>query len=127
MICDVSCRKYSGDIGTSSVSLEPAVHLNIAVFHIELSGEYVGIGFVAYRDENAGNINFLRAGILRAFQSKTSNAGFFSQNFIQGMIPNDFYIAVGCLGEQFILKNLFRFKLVATMNQCDLTSNIGKV
>lgn len=62
MVLDIARRKYPFDIGGCGVSLKPAAGANVAVFHVELPLEYLGIGAMANCHEDSGDLEVFRTG-----------------------------------------------------------------
>ena len=59
MIGNVACRKNAVTTGMRGLSFNPRMNDQVATIHIQLPLKQVSVGFVANRNEYAGQIEFL--------------------------------------------------------------------
>ena len=127
MVGYVAGGEYAGNAALGGHAFEAGADADIAVLHVQLALEQVGVGFVADGDEYAGQVHFLGGVVFGAFDAHTGDAGAVAQDFVEGVVPDDLDVAVFGLFKQFVLEDLFGTEAVAAVHQGHFVGNVGEV
>src|SRR5690606_4470766 len=108
-------------------ALKPTTGNDVAVFHVELPGKYVGIGLVPNGNEDPGNIQLFGFVRLVVAQTNAGNAGVIAQHFVKLVKQLKLDVAVFDMVHQLVGKNGLGAELVATVHQGNREANVGQV
>src|SRR5699024_4667056 len=124
VVGDVAGGEYAGDAGGGGLAVQAAFDAVVAVVHVELAGEDVGVGLVADGDEHAVQVDVPGAAVQGGFEPHAGDAGVVAFHFIEHVVPHDLDVV---LGQQFVLHDLFGAQFVAAVHQHHLFGDVGKV
>ncbi len=93
VVHDVAGGEDAGDAGFGGFAFLAAFDVDVAVVHVKLAGEDVGVGAVADGDEDALDSDFLGFWSVDLFEAQASYTASVTEDFIEGVIPGDFYFA----------------------------------
>src|SRR5690606_37817042 len=123
----VASGQDARDVATGGCTLQAATHLEIAIAHVELATEYIGVRLVSDSNEYARNFQILAGAILGVNQPHSVDATGIPQHFIERVIPDNADIARAFFFEQLVLHDLFRAQRVAAVNQRDFRADVRQI
>ena len=107
MIGDITRRENAGYAGRGRIAVDPGLHHDVAVVHVELPIEQSGVRAVSDRDEYAREIDVLRLRVVdRASDADARYARFIAQYLVEYVVP--LYVGLSFLGplEKPVLQDL---------------------
>ena len=127
MVGYVAGGEDAGDAALGGHALKAGADADVAVFHVQLALEQVGVGFVANGDEDAGQVHFPGGAVFGALDAHAGHAGAVAEDLVEGVVPDDVHVAVFGFFKQFVLEDLFGAQAVAAVYQGDFVGDVRKV
>ncbi|APC21618.1 hypothetical protein BME99_20155 [Pseudomonas protegens] len=127
MVGHVAGGKYPLDAGGRGIAFAAATHQQVAVAHLQLALEQIGIGLVADGDKHPGQCQILGFSAVAVLEAGAGHAAGIAQHFLQVLVPVQADIAIGGLVEQLVLENLLGSQLVAAMHQVHFFGDVRQV
>ena len=127
VVLHVAGGEHAGHTGHCRHAGEAALGDEVAVFHLQLALEDVGVRLVADRDEAPGQLqlDLLAAG--GALQAHAGHAGVVAEHFVEGLPQVQLHLALRDLRMQLVDQDRLGAKLVAAVDQVHLAGDVRQV
>ena len=127
MILHVTGGEYAFNAGCGGIAIQTTVGFDVAIFHVQLTGENVGVRFVADGDEYAVDFDFFGRVAFKGFQTRAGYAGCVAQNFVQNLFGFECDFAFFHFFHHAVYQNRFGAEGVTAVNHGDMAGDIGQV
>ncbi len=87
MILHVAGGEHAGNGGGGGIAFAAALGDDIAVLHVELADEEIGVGLVADGDEYAHELDILAGAALDVLDAHAGDAGLVAQHLVERRNP----------------------------------------
>src|SRR5690606_1762455 len=117
VVGDVAGREHARHTGLRGHARGAGLDAHVAVLHVQLAGEDVRVGLVAYGDEHGAEFDIADFAALRVAHPHALHFVAVTQHFVQHVVPEDFNVAVAFLLEQLVLQDFLGTQAVAAVHQ----------
>ena len=127
MVLHVAGRKHARHAGHGGHALQATLGNDVAVLHVQLAFENIGVGLVANGNEAALQGQVAGAVVGGAFEAHAGHTAGVAQHFVQHAVRLQHDLAAADFVHQLVDHDGLGFELVAAMHQMHLAGDVGQV
>jgi len=124
---DVASREHAGHAGHRRHAVEAALAQDVAVAHLQVALEDVGVGLVANGDEAAGDGELRRRAVAGAAQAHAVDALGVAEHLVERRPQVQLHLSICHLGHHLVDQDRLGAELVASVDDVHLRRDVREI